>query len=85
MARIAMGAVAPTPLRAKKAEALMIGERINDDLIEEVAKVAAGEVKPISDIRGSANYRKEVTTVLVTRAIRISMKKSNQIYPDDWR
>jgi carbon-monoxide dehydrogenase medium subunit len=75
LARIAMGAVAPTPLRAKKAETLMAGEKINDELIEKVAKIAAEEAKPISDIRASADYRMGIIKVLVKRAIRISMTK----------
>jgi CO/xanthine dehydrogenase FAD-binding subunit len=74
-ARISMGAVAPTPLRAKKAETLMTGEKISDELIEEAAEVASQEAKPISDIRASANYRIEIIKTLVRRAIRISMRR----------
>jgi carbon-monoxide dehydrogenase medium subunit len=75
LARIAMGAVAPTPVRAKKAEILMTGEKINNELIEEVSKIAAEEAKPISDIRASADYRREIVKVLVNRCIRKSMKR----------
>jgi carbon-monoxide dehydrogenase medium subunit len=74
-ARITMGAVAPIPLRAKEAEALMIGEKIGGELIEEVAKRAAEEGKPISDVRATANYRREIIEVLVDRAIRESMRR----------
>jgi carbon-monoxide dehydrogenase medium subunit len=74
-ARIAMGAVAPTPLRAKEAEVLMTGEKIGGELVAEVAKKAAEEAKPISDVRATANYRREVIEVLVKRAIRESMSR----------
>jgi carbon-monoxide dehydrogenase medium subunit len=70
-ARIAMGAVAPTPLRAKKAEALIRGKRITHELIEEAAKIATEEARPISDIRAQANFRREIIKVLVRRAIKI--------------
>ena len=74
-ARIAMGAVAPTPLRAKEAEALMTGKKIGGELVAEVAKKAAEEAKPISDVRATANYRREVIEVLVKRAISESMSR----------
>jgi len=51
---ISLGAVAPTPIRAHKAESVLRGEAFSDMLIMEAAKQAAGEAKPISDIRGSA-------------------------------
>ena len=73
--RIAMGAVAPTPLRAKEAEALMTGEKIGDELVEQVAKKAAEEAKPISDVRATANYRREIIEVLVKRAIKESINR----------
>lgn len=75
LARIAMGAVAPTPVRAKRAETLMAGEKMSDPLIEEVSKMAAEEAKPISDIRSSANFRREIVKILVNRCIRKSMER----------
>ena len=68
-ARIVLGAVAPTPIRARRAEAIIIGKAINDELIEKAAQAAAEEAKPISDIRGSANYRSKMVKVLTNRAI----------------
>jgi carbon-monoxide dehydrogenase medium subunit len=68
--RIVLGAVAPTPIRAKKAEEYLIGKKLDDSNIEETAVMAAGETKPISDIRASAAYRKEVSEVLVKRALK---------------
>lgn len=72
--RIALGAVAPTPFRARKAEAICRGQRltgdgIESDLLEEVARVAADESLPIDDIRGHASYRKSVVSLLVKRGL----------------
>ena len=68
-ARIALGAVAPTPLRARRAEALLVGRIPDHAAIEEAAARAAAEVKPVSDVRGTAGYRREMSRVLVARAL----------------
>lgn len=68
-ARIVLGAVAPTPIRATQAEDILKGEAINDELIEKAAQAAAAAAKPISDIRGSAEYRMEMVKVLVNQAL----------------
>jgi CO/xanthine dehydrogenase FAD-binding subunit len=73
--KIALGAVAPVPLRAKKAEAVLMGKPFSDDLIEKTAQVASEESKPIDDIRGSAEYRKEIVRVLTKRIIEQSLVK----------
>jgi len=67
--RIALGAVAPTPIRAKRAEDTLRDKKITPKLIKETAKVAVSETKPISDIRASADYRKEMIGVLVEKTI----------------
>lgn len=67
--RIGLGAVAPTPIRAKKSEKRLMGERLSDKLIEEAAAMAAKEAKPIDDHRASALYRRMMVAVLVKRAI----------------
>jgi carbon-monoxide dehydrogenase medium subunit len=67
--RIALGAVAPIPMRAQKAEGYLNGKEVNGQTIEEGAKIAAGEVKPISDVRASAEYRKDMVHVLTKRAL----------------
>lgn len=69
-ARIALGAVAPTPIRAHAAEAILKGKALGDKVVEEAAKAAFDEVKPISDLRNSAWYRKEVVRALTRRAIK---------------
>ncbi len=69
-ARIALGAVAPVPMRAKKAEAMMIGNAITDELLEQVGVCASTECNPISDIRGSEEYRRDMVRVFTKRALR---------------
>lgn len=68
--RIALGAVAPTPIRATKAEAVLEGKRLEPGLLEEVGKQAMREAKPITDHRGSAEYRSEMVKTLTIRAVR---------------
>jgi len=68
-ARIALGAVAPIPLRATKAEQFLLGKKITSELFAEAAAVAATEISPISDLRASADYRRKISMVLVRRAL----------------
>lgn len=68
-ARLVLGAVAPTPLRARAAEALLPGKRLDAALIEEAAQAAAAESRPIDDAKGSAWYRKHMVAVLVRRGL----------------
>ena len=67
--KIALGAVAPIPMRAKKAEEILRGRKLDQELLEESGEAAAGEASPIDDIRGSADYRRELLAVLTKRAI----------------
>jgi len=73
--KIALGAVAPVPMRAKKAEAVLMGKPLTNELIEQAAQIASEEAKPIDDIRGSAEYRKEMVRVLTQRTLQQSLKK----------
>ncbi|PKN63356.1 MAG: xanthine dehydrogenase family protein subunit M [Deltaproteobacteria bacterium HGW-Deltaproteobacteria-15] len=68
--RIGLGAVAPTPMRAKKAEAVLKGESSGDELLAKAAKAASEEASPIDDHRASAEYRRMMVEVLVKRALR---------------
>ena len=68
--KIALGAVAPTPIRAKKAEEILRGNKLDDKLLEEAGKTASGESSPIDDTRGSADYRRKLVTVLTKRAVK---------------
>jgi CO/xanthine dehydrogenase FAD-binding subunit len=67
--RIALGAVAPVPVRAFKTEALFKGKTIDESLLEKAGKSVLAEVSPISDVRSSQEYRKEIINVLLKRAI----------------
>ena len=72
-ARIALGAVAPTPRRSFQAEALLTGQIPTPDLILQAAEAAAAEANPISDVRASAAYRRQMVRVLVRRALQQSL------------
>jgi len=67
--RIALGAVAPTPILAKESSSELSGSPINPATIETVSKLAAKESKPISDVRASADYRRHLVHVLTKRTI----------------
>ena len=67
--RIALGAVAPTPIRAFKTEELLKGKTIDESLLEKAGISVLTEVSPISDVRSSQEYREEIIKVLVRRAI----------------
>jgi len=67
--KISLGAVAPTPIRAKKAEATLKGKKQDDSLLETCAEAALQESSPIDDVRSSADYRKKLIKVLVKRAL----------------
>jgi carbon-monoxide dehydrogenase medium subunit len=69
-AKIGLGAVALTPMRARNAEKIILGKILNDELIESCGNVAADEAKPISDIRASKEYRREMVKVFVRQAIK---------------
>ena len=72
---IALGAVAPTPVRAKTVERALLGQEANQERIKEAATKVAKDISPISDGRSSAKYRSYVTPILVSRIDRRS----------DWR
>ena len=68
-ARIALGAVAPTPILAAEASALLEGKTFKESLIRESAKAAANATSPIDDVRGSAWYRRRATEALVKQLL----------------
>lgn len=74
--RIALGAVAPTPIRASQAEEYLIGKETSEQVIDKGAKVVASEVKPISDVRASAEYRRDMSYILTKRAINLSVQRA---------
>jgi carbon-monoxide dehydrogenase medium subunit len=73
-ARIALGAVAPTPIRAVAAEALLLGGEVTSELFAQAAEEASRETSPITDVRANREYRLKMTEVLVRRALEASWK-----------
>ena len=73
-AHIALGSVAPVPFRARKAEAALVGQPLSEESIQQAAKVASDEASPIDDIRGSADYRRQLVKVLVARALNLALE-----------
>ena len=71
--RLALASVAPTPIRAKKTEEILRDGVVDAQRISLAAREAASECQPISDVRGSASYRREMVKVLVEKAIRNMM------------
>ncbi|HXF65543.1 MAG TPA: xanthine dehydrogenase family protein subunit M [Burkholderiales bacterium] len=67
--RIALGAVAPTVMRAREAESFLDGRAVSREAISEAARIAAAQTRPISDFRASSGYRRELTAVLVRRVL----------------
>jgi carbon-monoxide dehydrogenase medium subunit len=84
--RVALGVAAPTPMRALKAEALLRGKKLSDELLEEVANTASQEAQPRDSIRGEAWYRKDMIRVLVKRMAMKSIERVVQpeetIFPE---
>ena len=67
--RIAMGAVAPTVIRATQAEKFLLGKNASEEIFIKAGEIAANEAAPISDIRSSEEYRKSILAVIVKRAL----------------
>jgi CO/xanthine dehydrogenase FAD-binding subunit len=77
-ARLALGAVAPMPMRAREAEQLLLGRLPKDDLLRDAGALAAREAKPIDDLRASAEYRKHLVEVLTQRALRGALSQAKR-------
>jgi aerobic carbon-monoxide dehydrogenase medium subunit len=72
--RIALGAVAPMPIRATSAEALLRGQRLNADAIQRAARAAMEDARPIDDIRGTARHRRAIVESLAGRTLRSAVQ-----------
>ncbi len=68
-ARLAAGSVAPIPLRLKKVEELLEGSIISEELVAKTQQVATESIFPISDIRASKEYRQQIVSVYLKRAV----------------
>jgi CO/xanthine dehydrogenase FAD-binding subunit len=75
-ARIGLGVVAPTPMRAKNAEAILKGKKVDDEILEKAGKAAAQECKARDSIRGQAWYRRDMVELLVQRMAIVAMERA---------
>ena len=73
---IVMGAVGPTVIRAKKAEALLQNKSLNDALVEKAAAEVSSAADPFSDIRGSVEYKRHLVGVLFRRALDVALRRA---------
>ena len=77
-ARIALGSVGPIPFRAKKAEAVLDGAELNEEIIQKAAAIAVVAAKPIDDVRATSAYRKKMVAVLFRRSLENSLRRCVQ-------
>ena len=75
-ARIALGAVAPTPLFVEEAGTFLAGKEISEENIREAAAIAQAAARPISDLRGTAEHRKHLCAVLTRRALEKAIERA---------
>ncbi|MGE5218649.1 MAG: FAD binding domain-containing protein [Chloroflexota bacterium] len=75
-ARIVLGCVGPAPVRARKAEALLVGTEVTPELAVEVGKLASQECSPTGDLRGSEQYKRAIVGTLVKRALTAAYNKA---------
>ncbi|GBD12350.1 Carbon monoxide dehydrogenase medium chain [bacterium HR24] len=76
--RIALGAVAPTPIRARRAEAALEGQAPSPEAIARAAAIAQEEARPISDVRGSAALRRHLVGVMTERLLREAIERARR-------
>ncbi len=75
-ARVALGAVSPTPKLVESAKALLVGQPPDDDAFTRTGKAAMEAAQPICDIRGSAAFRREIVAVLTRRALAAARQRA---------
>jgi aerobic carbon-monoxide dehydrogenase medium subunit len=75
-ARVALGAVAPTPVRAWQAEAALEGQPLSDETFARAAEAAAVECSPISDVRGSVEFRRHIVRVSTERMLQLAAERA---------
>ena len=76
-ATIGLGVLAPTPMRARNAEAVLTGKKLSDAVLAKAGKAAAEECKARDSVRGEAWYRRAMVEVLVPRMARIAMERAS--------
>jgi CO/xanthine dehydrogenase FAD-binding subunit len=76
--RVALGAVADRPIRARAAEQMLRGKELDDRRIDAAVEKVAEDIAPISDVRSTARHRSRVTGVLVGRLLRLAAERARQ-------
>ena len=66
----------PTPVKASAAEDFLAGRRLDDETVREAARLAAQEAQPTADLRGSAEYKRDMVRVLTERSIRLALARA---------
>jgi CO/xanthine dehydrogenase FAD-binding subunit len=77
-ARVCLGAVAPTPIRANDAEAALVGQQHSEGAFERAAALAQEAARPISDVRGSAEFRRYMVGVMAKRCLAIACERAGR-------
>lgn len=77
--RFVMGSVAPRPLISVEVPSILAGSEFSSELVEKAAEAASGEARPISDIRGSAKYRREMVKVLARRLLQEAFDAAQEV------
>ena len=75
-AAICLGAVGPTIIRAEQAEQALTGQTVSDELFDDVAALAQAAASPISDVRGSAEFRRHLVGVMTGRCLKIALSRA---------
>lgn len=75
-ARVALTNVSPTPMRSRRAEDALVGAGLTDEVLDAAARAASEECDPSPDLRGSVAYKRDVTGVLVKRAVRRAVERA---------
>ncbi|MBW1667570.1 MAG: xanthine dehydrogenase family protein subunit M [Deltaproteobacteria bacterium] len=73
--KIALGSVAPRVVRAKETEKFLEGKDLGENTVEEATQIIQGEIEPIDDVRSTADYRREMSKVILRRAIRLALER----------
>lgn len=76
VARVALGSVAPTPVRAVTVENALLGNVANEGLFKTASQLVLQDIKPISDVRAGAEYRKRMAVTFTTRALKTALQRA---------
>ena len=76
-ARVCLASVAPTPLFVREAGEALVGKPVNDESVQEAASIAEEAARPITDMRGTIEYRKHLCNVLTRRALTTAIERAS--------